>query len=150
LRFSPALSFDRSWDQRTGVRTRQMLTVPLCASNNVLTGVLQLVNKKSSGQFTIEDENQASAIGQTLGIALYNQYQLARRKPTRFDGLLATNLISEKELDTAIAEARDKQRAVETVLMEKYRILKKDIGQSLSAFYKCPFLESAARLTAAP
>jgi type II secretory ATPase GspE/PulE/Tfp pilus assembly ATPase PilB-like protein len=150
LRLSPTLSFDRSWDQRTGVRTRHILTVPLCASNNVLTGVLQLINKKSGGQFTIEDENQASAIGQTLGIALYNQYQLARRKPTRFDGLLAANLISEKELDTAIAEARDKQRAVEAVLMEKYRISKKDIGQSLSAFYKCPFLESAARLSATP
>ncbi|HJY79767.1 MAG TPA: GAF domain-containing protein, partial [Candidatus Binatia bacterium] len=40
LRLSPTLSFDRSWDRRTGVRTRQMLTVPLCASNNVLTGVI--------------------------------------------------------------------------------------------------------------
>jgi len=150
LRLSPTLSFDRSWDRRTGVRTRQMLTVPLCASNNVLTGVIQLINKKSAGRFTAEDENQVHAIGQTLGIALYNQYQLARKKPTKFDGLLAANLLSEKELDTAIAEAREKQRAVESVLMEKYRISKKDIGQSLSAFYKCPFLESATRLTIAP
>lgn len=150
LRLSPTLSFDRSWDRRTGVRTRQMLTVPLCASNNVLTGVIQLINKKSAGRFTAEDENQVHAIGQTLGIALYNQYQLARKKPTKFDGLLAANLLSEKELDTAIAEAREKQRAVESVLMEKYRISKKDIGQSLSAFYKCPFLESATRLAIAP
>src|SRR5262245_38268205 len=149
-RLHPTLSFDRSWDQQTGVRARQMLTVPLCTSTNVLTGVLQLINKKSGGQFTVEDETQASAIGQTLGIALYNQYQLARRKPTRFDGLLAANLISEKELDMAIAEARDKQRAVEAVLMEKYRVSKKDLGHSLSAFYRCPFLGSGARLSAAP
>ena len=74
LRLSPTLSFDRSWDRRTGVRTRQMLTVPLCASNNMLTGVLQLINKKSAGRFTVEDESQVHAIGQTLGIALYNQY----------------------------------------------------------------------------
>jgi GAF domain-containing protein len=74
LRLSPTLSFDRSWDRRTGVRTRQMLTVPLCASNNLLTGVIQLINKKSASRFTAEDENQVHAIGQTLGIALYNQY----------------------------------------------------------------------------
>ena len=148
LRLSPALSFDHSWDQRTGVRTRQMLTVPVCASNNLLTGVLQLINKKSAIHFTVEDEDKVHAIAQTLGIALYNQYQLARRKPTRFDALLAANFISQKELDAAIAEARDRQRTVEAVLMEKYRISKKDLGQSLSAFYKCPFLESAARLSA--
>jgi type II secretory ATPase GspE/PulE/Tfp pilus assembly ATPase PilB-like protein len=146
LRVGPTLSFDRAWDQRTGVRTRQLLTVPLCASNKVLTGVIQLVNKKSAVRFTTEDEDQVRTIGQTLGIALYNQYQLARKKPTKFDGLLAANLIGPKELDAAIAEAREKQRAVESVLMEKYRISKKDIGQSLSTFYKCPFLESTARL----
>ncbi len=147
LRVGPTLAFDRSWDQRTGVRTRQMLTVPLCASNNVLTGVIQLVNKKSAARFTTEDEAQVHAIGQTLGIALYNQYQLARKKPTKFDGLLAANLIGPKELDAAIAEAREKQRAVESVLMEKYRLSKKDIGHSLSTFYKCPFLGSTARLS---
>src|SRR5215813_3923773 len=149
-RLSAALSFDRSWDQRTGVRTRQMLTAPLCASNNVLTGILQLINKKSASRFTAEDEAQVHAIGQTLGIALYNQYQLARKKPTRFDGLLAANLVSEKELDAAVAEAREKQRTVEAVLMEKYHVSKKDLGQSLSAFYRCPFLGSGARLSAAP
>src|SRR5262249_44257741 len=150
LRLSPTLSFDRSWDRRTGVRTRQMLTVPLCASNNLLTGVIQLINKKSASRFTAEDENQARAIGETPGIELYNQYPLARRKPAKFKCLIAANLVIQKELDAAVAEAREKQRAVESVLMEKYRISRKDIGQSLSAFYKCPFLESTTRLSATP
>ena len=81
---------------------------------------------------------------------LYNQYQLARKKPTRFDGLLAANLVSEKELEAAVAEARERQRTVEAVLMEKYRVSKKDLGQSLSAFYRCPFLGPGARPPAAP
>ena len=81
LRLSATLSFDRSWDQRTGVRTRQMLTVPLCASSNLLTGILQLINKKSASRFTAEDEDQVHAIGQTLGIALYNQYGANRCCP---------------------------------------------------------------------
>jgi type II secretory ATPase GspE/PulE/Tfp pilus assembly ATPase PilB-like protein len=150
LRFSPTPKFDRSWDQRTGVRTRQMLTVPVCAPNNVLTGVLQLLNKKSADRFTAEDEEKVLALAQSLGIALYNQYQLARKKPTKFDGLLAANLISQRELDQAITDARERQRTVESVLMEKYRLSKKEIGQSLSAFYHCPFLESATRLSVTP
>jgi type II secretory ATPase GspE/PulE/Tfp pilus assembly ATPase PilB-like protein len=149
-RLSPTLTFDHSWDQRTGIRTRQMLTVPVSAPNNVLTGVLQLLNKKSADRFTVEDEEKVLALAQSLGIALYNQYQLAKKKPTRFDGLLAANRISQKELDQAITEARERQRTVESVLIEKYRLSKKEIGQSLSAFYNCPFLESVTRLSVTP
>ena len=140
-RLSPTLTFDSSWDQKTGVRTTQMLTVPLCANNNVLTGVLQLINKKSAGGFTGDDEAKVHDIAQTLGIALYNQYKLARRKPTKFDGLISANLLSQAELEAAMAEARDTQRATDSVLMEKYQINKTALGQSLSAFYKCPFFE---------
>jgi type II secretory ATPase GspE/PulE/Tfp pilus assembly ATPase PilB-like protein len=147
---NPALTFDRSWDQKTGVRTTQVLTVPLCAHNNVLTGVLQLINKRSGTCFTAEDEAKVLDIAQTLGIALYNQYQLAKRKPTKFDGLLSANLLSQAELDAAIVAARDTQRPIETVLLETYKISKQALGQSLSAFYKCPFFEPREKLTIAP
>lgn len=149
-RVSPTLSFDRSWDEKTGVRTTQVLTVPVCAQNNVLTGVLQLINKRNGACFTVEDEAHVQDIAQTLGIALYNQYQLARRKPTKFDGLIAANLLSQSELEAAVATARDTQRTVEAVLMDTYKISKKALGQSLSTFYKCPFFEFSERLTVAP
>ncbi|MBI3303826.1 MAG: GspE/PulE family protein, partial [Deltaproteobacteria bacterium] len=144
---NPALSFDRSWDQKTGVRTTQMLTVPVCANNNTLTGVIQLINTRSGARFTAEDEAKVQDIAQTLGIALYNQYRLARRKPTKFDGLLSANLLSQTELDAAIAVAREAQRPIESVLMDTYKISKKALGQSLSAFYKCPFFEPGEKLT---
>ena len=39
------LTFDRSWDQRSGLRTQQVLTVPIPApSNQSLAGVIQLIN----------------------------------------------------------------------------------------------------------
>lgn len=138
---SPTLAFDSSWDQKSGMRTRQVLTVPVCAPDRVLTGVIQIINKKSADRFTWEDDEKVQEIAQTLGIALYNQYQLARRKPTKFDGLLSAHLLSQQELEGAAAEARDKQRPVESVLREKYQISKSAIGQSLSAFYKCPYVE---------
>ena len=40
---SPSLRFDRSWDQKTGFRTKQVLCVPM-KFNNILIGVFQLIN----------------------------------------------------------------------------------------------------------
>ena len=76
-RLSSHLSFDRSWDKKTGVRTRQLLTVPVCDTTGNLTGVMQLINKKGAARFTAADQEKVREIAATLGIALHNQYQLA-------------------------------------------------------------------------
>lgn len=149
-RINPALSFDRSWDEKTGFRTRQMLTVPALSSNNLLTGVIQLINKRGGGGFTVEDEERGQEIARTLGIALYNQFQLARKKPTKFDYLVSSGFLTQNELDSAITEAREKRGDVESLLMAKYKIAKKDIGKSLSLFYKCPFVEHGDRIIIPP
>lgn len=44
-RISPSLSFNSSWDKKTGVRTTQILAVPALSSNNLLAGVIQLINR---------------------------------------------------------------------------------------------------------
>jgi len=149
-KISPVLSFDSSWDQKTGFRTKQILTVPLFSSDNLLTGVMQLVNKKTGDRFTKEDEERVQEIATTLGIAFYNQYQLARKKPTRFDYLISSGLITQVELDATIKEAREKQKEIESLLMEKYKTPRKEIGKSLSLFYKCPFLEFDERVFIPP
>ncbi len=146
----PALSFDSFWDKKTGFRTKQILTVPLFSTDNLLTGVMQLINKKSGDRFTKEDEERVQEVATTLGIAFYNQYQLARKKPTKFDYLVSSGLVTQAELDATIKEAREKQKEVEPLLMEKYKIAKKDVGKSLSIFYKCPFVEFEERLFVPP
>ncbi len=149
-KISPALSFDSSWDKKSDFRTKQILTVPLFSSDNLLTGVMQLVNKKTGDRFTKEDEERVQEIATTLGIAFYNQYQLARKKPTRFDYLISSGLITQVELDATIKEAREKQKEIESLLMEKYKTPRKEIGKSLSLFYKCPFLEFDERVFIPP
>ncbi|MFQ5917550.1 MAG: GspE/PulE family protein, partial [Candidatus Binatia bacterium] len=149
-RINPALSFDSSWDEKTGFRTRQMLTVPALSSNNLLTGVIQLLNKRGGDGFTVEDEERVQEIARTLGIALYNQFQLARKKPTKFDYLVSSGFLTQNELDETITEAREKRGDVESLLMANYEITKKDIGKSLSLFYKCPFVEHEDRIIIPP
>ena len=145
-RTHPTLSFDDSWDQKTGVRTKQVLTVPICGPRATITGVLQLLNTKSADSFTREDENKVKDIAHTLGIALHNQYQLVKLQPQKFDALLAARLLSPPQLSAAQAIAAETQRPIEAILRERYHISKQDLGHSLSMFYSCPFLEADEHL----
>src|SRR5207249_10445900 len=123
-KISPTLSFDGSWDQKTGFRTKQILGMPILHDGKPI-GVIQLLNKKRGARFTKEDETGASRIAKTLGIAFNNQAQLSQsqaqlsqsqeliqsqaRPKTKFDYLLAQHLISPEELSSAVAEARRRQ-----------------------------------------
>ena len=138
---SPAVIFDGSWDKKSGFRTKQILTYPIVAENKYLVGVIQLINKKSGGRFTKKDEEAVLEITKTLGIAFFTQLKLARKTPTKFDYLVANNRISQAELEAAIAEARKGQTDMESLLLDKYKVPKAEIGKSLSLFYKVPFIE---------
>ncbi len=139
-RIAAALHFDASWDKKTGYRTRQVLTMPILHELRVV-GVIQLLNKKQGPRFTRDDEAGVARIAKTLGIAFHNQTQLAQRRPAKFDYLLAQHLITDEELNTAIADARRKQVDVETLLVEQYMVPKSEMATALSQFYKVPFVE---------
>jgi type II secretory ATPase GspE/PulE/Tfp pilus assembly ATPase PilB-like protein len=134
------LTFDPSWDKRSGFRSRQMLAIPILVERKYLMGVLLLINKRSGERFTPEEEVFAADIAETLGMALRNQSQLVQRRPTKFDYLLEQQLLTRQDLGNAISEARRKGCDVETILLDTYRLPKAAVGESLSRFYGCPFV----------
>ncbi|NVL91420.1 MAG: GspE/PulE family protein [Desulfobacterales bacterium] len=143
---SPELTFDRSWDEKTGYKTRQVLVAPIRFSKYLL-GVIQLLNKGNGKRFTLEDEQTLVEIAKVLGIAFYNQRKLKQSKRrTKFDYLISNNMISQKDLGEAMARARKAKSSVETVLMDNYRVSKEDIGKSLSAFYDTRFVPYDERM----
>lgn len=135
------LSFDSSWDQKTGFKSKQALAVPIVYDNKWLMGVIQLLNKKSGPNFTEEDEGNVKEIAKTIGIAFYKQHLLSKKIPTKFDYLLAENIIAEDVVSDAISEARRRSKDVESILLESFNVPKKEIGTSLSLFYNCEFHE---------
>jgi len=145
----PSLLHDSSWDKKTGIKTKQVLTYPIVAENKYLMGVIQLLNKKSGGRFTKKEEDAVSEIAKGLGIAFYNLRKLAK-KTTKFDHLVANNLITQAELDSAIVEARKGPMDLESLLIEKYKVPRDELGKSLSQFYKCPHMEYNERLLLDP
>ena len=148
-RVSPTLSFDSSWDQKSGYRTTQVLAMPVQHEFTVV-GVIQLLNKQHGSRFTKEDEASVARIAKTLGIAFHNQHQLSQRRPSKFDYLLAQHRVTQEELNAAIAESRRRQTDVESILIEQYKVAKAELGTSLSQFYKCPFVEFDERIIPPP
>ena len=141
----PSLVHDTSYDKRTGFKTKQVLTYPIVADNKYLMGVLQLLNKKSGVRFTRKDEESVAEIAKALGIAFFNLRKVSKKAPTKFDLLVTNSRISQNELDNAIAESRKGLSDFESILIEKYKVPKLDIGKSLAQFHKCPYIEFSDR-----
>jgi type II secretory ATPase GspE/PulE/Tfp pilus assembly ATPase PilB-like protein len=137
----PSLKFDSRWDKASGFRTSQVLASPILFEKYLL-GVLQLINKRGGGPFTPKDEEAAEELAKILGIAFYNQHRAARtNKPSKYGHLVDKGLISEKEIEKAVTNARVNQIDVAKVLEEDYKIAKDEIGKAISQFYNAPFWE---------
>lgn len=50
--------FDRSFDERTGYRTRSIISTPLVSSKGAVIGVLQLINKKREPKARLKDPTE--------------------------------------------------------------------------------------------
>ncbi len=141
----PNLKFDSRWDKASGFRTAQVLSAPILFEKYLL-GVLQLVNKRSGGQFSPKDEEAAEELAKILGIAFYNQHRAARsNKPSKYGLLVDKGLVSEKDLESAVGNARINQIDVATVLMEDLKVPKEEIGRALAQFYNSAFVDLAGR-----
>jgi type II secretory ATPase GspE/PulE/Tfp pilus assembly ATPase PilB-like protein len=135
------LTFDVSWDKKTGFRSRQILAAPIFYNKNLM-GVIQILNKKpgSLGSFSDEEVGFIKEIADVLGIAFYNQERFARRRKTKFDYLITRGRIKEAELDSAWEESREQKETMETFLMRKYKISREEVGRSFEEFFRCKFV----------
>ncbi|MCH7500228.1 MAG: Flp pilus assembly complex ATPase component TadA, partial [Nitrospinae bacterium] len=139
VKYHPELAFDKSWDTLSGEQAKSMLVCPLI-HEEVLMGVLQLVNKLNEEPFNVNDEKCILAIGQSLALAIHNQQKQSKTKPTKFSYLINNGLLSQEELTKAIIQARTSGMDIETILLTEFKVKRKDYGQSLEEFYKVPYM----------
>ncbi|MGM0787803.1 MAG: GAF domain-containing protein, partial [Thermodesulfobacteriota bacterium] len=136
----PNLGFDSSWDSKTGFKTKQVLVAPIVFKSFML-GVIQLINRREGGRFTEQDEENISELAKIMGIALYNQKKMAASRKNKFDYLLENHIMTRKELENAVAEAREKKVSIESYLIENLKIPKKDVLEALGRYYDIPWIE---------
>ena len=145
-RINQDLNFDRSWDKKSGYKTKQVLVAPI-TFNRYLLGVIQLINKRKGNNFTLEDQSSVLEIARVLGVAFFNNQKLAKKsKPTKFDHLISNNIVTHKDLERAMINARKSKKQVESVLMSDFNVSKEDVGKSLSEYYKTQFVPYDERM----
>jgi len=97
--------FDRSLDQRTGFRTRTLLTAPMISKGQVI-GVVQVVNKQGAERFDEEDLHLLEAFAAQAAVSLENARLLE-----------ATRKMAE---DLRVALERERNLAIEKEKMGAY------------------------------
>eukprot|EP00753_Platysulcus_tardus_P005782 PLAT13695.1.p1 GENE.PLAT13695.1~~PLAT13695.1.p1 ORF type:complete len:243 (-),score=129.08 PLAT13695.1:156-884(-) len=102
--------FNQAYDKKSGYRTRAVLCMPIFSAKREIIGVLQLINKKSGGPFTHEDEQLLSSF---LGIAgsILETSQLFSRSSRE-------EAKSEFELASSVSRSREVPDTPVTVLEE--------------------------------
>jgi type II secretory ATPase GspE/PulE/Tfp pilus assembly ATPase PilB-like protein/GAF domain-containing protein len=136
--YHPELTFDKSLDKKSGIKTKSMLVYPLIYNNKTL-GVLQLSNKRVGERFTSFDQKNALVIADHLALAFNNQRLSTRKKRNKYAYLLENGIITQDELNNAISQARKTRTDIEAILLGEFKLKRKDIGKSLENFYEIPY-----------
>jgi class 3 adenylate cyclase/GAF domain-containing protein len=93
--------FDRSHDERTGFRTRSLLTVPM-HSKGVVIGVVQVINKAGEARFDEDDLQLLESFAAQAGVSLENARLLDKTRRMADDLRVAL----EKERRLSIEKAK--------------------------------------------
>lgn len=138
------LHFDATWDSKSGFRTREVLCVPM-KFNNVLIGVIQLINKTEGSSFGEIDMSYASELAASLSIAIHNIYRLTAsaklvRQKSRYNYLLDKNIIDEKDIELASKNPDVATIGLDQLLMRDHKVLRDDMAKSLSLYYGADFI----------
>ena len=75
----PNMTFDDTWDKKSGFKTRAIISVPLRYIETGLQGVIQLVNSTNDWKFNKADEKLLKLVGNAVAVALFNQNRIKKK-----------------------------------------------------------------------
>jgi GAF domain-containing protein len=130
---SPVIAFDRSWDERSGFRTKQVLAAPIRTANRV-QGVVQLINRLDDLPFTPTDEAQIERVAGALATA-FTTKRVVVVGGSRFHRLVLGGHIDEAALDAVREEARAEGVSPEAILLRR-GVPREAILASLAEFFE--------------
>ena len=139
-RIDPELQFCGQIDQATGYRTKQMLVAPLLQGlDKELVGVLQLINQRTDGQFNNVAEDGLEQFCAVLALAFFQRIKTGALLPKRYQALAEHGVISALELELAQRWAQRKNKDLEQVLVEDFKVPLAAIGRALAAQVNLPY-----------
>ena len=139
-RVGPELSFYATYDEKSNIRSKQILAIPI-VHNNTLMGVVEFINTSDDTDFTSEEEYNANQLAKVLATAFSNHGIFGKQTPPQYESLLSQNLLSLKELEQGLAKATELGEDPETVLMNNFQIPRLKMGKLLAEFYSTRFVD---------
>jgi len=131
----PSLRFDREYDKLIGVDSVNLVSMPI-QHENVLLGVLQLLNKKDGG-FTREDEAYCRLIVGIMGQPLLEERNMPKGP---FEQLVLQGVVARNQLDDALSRSAKRGISASRLLQLDYGVDPEAIGASLEQYYQTPFV----------
>lgn len=132
----PHLRFDARFSEARNLRLRSFVVVPI--KNEILVGVIQMINVEGGREFTRSDIKRATSLAQILLQIFRDDFQ-ATLGP--YDYLVQQGRITAFDLDKLKRECNDAGATIVRKLMETHRIAEDDIGKSLELYYRVPYLK---------
>ena len=120
----PQLRFDYSFDQRSGMRTRSMVVVPIKFKETLL-GVLQIINRLDSSSFSDQELKIAHELAQVIGQKFQYDFQ-ATQGP--FEHLMHCKLLTPEKLEELKKKSAASKVSVQFLLMSELKLAVEEVG----------------------
>ncbi|RMD84196.1 MAG: GspE/PulE family protein, partial [Lentisphaerae bacterium] len=142
----PNLGFDYGFDQTSGYMTQSMIVVPI-TYDDVLLGVIQVINKVDGGTFSDQEMIHAVAIANLIGKKFRMEF---RSDAGPYEYLINSGLITPEAFDKLERKAQSMQIPVTILLRREANIPATEIGKSLETYYGVPWLPYSEEFQPAP
>ena len=132
----PRLQFDSSFSEAKGWKVKSQIVIPI--KDEILLGVMQLINFEWDRDFTKADLKHAMMVSQMLAKQFRSSLQSTQGP---YDYLVQKGKISSVELEDVQNKVSLYGGSVSRVLMDEYNIEADLIGQSLELYYRVPYMK---------
>lgn len=132
----PRLQFDKRFSEAKGWKVKSMIIVPI--KDEILLGVMQLINFEGDREFTKTDLKHAMMVSQMLAKQFRSSLQSTQGP---YDYLVQKSKITGVELAELQNNVSLYGGSVTRSLMEEYNIEADDIGKSLEHYYRVPYMK---------
>ncbi|MES2626641.1 MAG: GspE/PulE family protein [Pseudomonadota bacterium] len=132
----PRLKWDKKFSESKGLFFKSMLVVPI--KDEILLGVMQIINLKSDPVFDQEDLANATLVAQMLAKQFRAEFQSTQGP---FDYLVQQGRITSKDLAELPKKASLHNKTITYLLMDDFKIEADEIGKSLELYYRVPYMK---------
>ncbi len=130
------LKFDARFSESRNIHFKSMIAVPI--KNEILLGVVQLINLDQHSTFSRSDIKRAAILAQTLAKIFRDDFQTTLGP---YDYLVQQGKLSSLDLEKVQRDFAGSKKTIVRKLIDEFKISEDEIGKSLELYYRVPYMK---------